>query len=132
MKQVIVSKISKAYSMLGFLKRVCADFHNVKELTSIYNTHVSSHRSTLQLFGMCAMMYTARKSSRTVRRDASTIQVLFIELRHFINAPYELLNHMINKCWNIIYLHMCLLEWNLSCFNTILTLTLLVERELLL
>lgn len=39
----IASKVSKAYSMLGFLKRICHDFRNVKALTSIYNAHVRSH-----------------------------------------------------------------------------------------
>jgi hypothetical protein len=35
--------VSKAYSMLGFAKRICADFKNTKALTSIYNAHVRSH-----------------------------------------------------------------------------------------
>lgn len=30
----------EAYSMLGFLKRICADYGNVKRLTSIYSAHV--------------------------------------------------------------------------------------------
>ena len=29
--------------MLGFLKRICYDFHNVRALTSVYNAHVRSH-----------------------------------------------------------------------------------------
>lgn len=36
-------KVAKAYSMLGFLKRVCADFTDLRCLTSIYNAHVRSH-----------------------------------------------------------------------------------------
>lgn len=35
--------VSKAYSMLGFLKRICFDFRNPKALVSVYNAHVRSH-----------------------------------------------------------------------------------------
>ena len=35
--------VSKAHSMLGFLKRICYEFRNVRALTSIYNAHVRSH-----------------------------------------------------------------------------------------
>lgn len=35
--------IGKAYSMLGFIKRICRDFRNVKALKSIFFAHVRSH-----------------------------------------------------------------------------------------
>ena len=35
--------VSKAYSMLGFVKRICYDFRDPMALTSIYNAHVRSH-----------------------------------------------------------------------------------------
>ncbi|XP_037045741.1 uncharacterized protein LOC119081106 [Bradysia coprophila] len=36
-------KVAKAYSMLGFLKRLCAEFADVRCLTSLYSAHVRSH-----------------------------------------------------------------------------------------
>lgn len=36
-------KIAKAYSMLGFVKRICVDFTNLAALRSIYCAHVRSH-----------------------------------------------------------------------------------------
>ena len=42
-KPHISVKVAKAYSMLGFLKRMCADFKDLKCLTSLYNAHVRSH-----------------------------------------------------------------------------------------
>lgn len=35
--------VAKAYSMLGFVKRVCRDFHNIDALKSVYYAHVRSH-----------------------------------------------------------------------------------------
>lgn len=35
--------IAKAYSMLGFMKRICNDFRNVAALKSIYFAHVRAH-----------------------------------------------------------------------------------------
>lgn len=34
--------VAKAYSMLGFMKRICRDFKNVDALKSIYFAHVRS------------------------------------------------------------------------------------------
>lgn len=35
--------VAKAYSMLGFIKRICKNFRNVEALKSIYFAHVRSH-----------------------------------------------------------------------------------------
>ena len=35
--------VSKAYSMLGFMKRICKQFRNVNALKSVYCAHVRSH-----------------------------------------------------------------------------------------
>ena len=35
--------IAKAYSMLGFMMRICADFNDAAVLFSLYNAHVRSH-----------------------------------------------------------------------------------------
>lgn len=35
--------VAKAYAMLGFMKRVCKDFRNVRALKSVYCAHVRSH-----------------------------------------------------------------------------------------
>lgn len=42
-KAHIVHKIAKAYSMLGFLKRICASFDDLKCLSSIFKAHVRFH-----------------------------------------------------------------------------------------
>lgn len=39
----IDAAVAKAYSMLGFLKRVCRNFSNLKALTSVFCAHVRSH-----------------------------------------------------------------------------------------
>lgn len=36
-------KVAKAYSMLGFLKRLCTEFVDTRCLTSLFNAHVRSH-----------------------------------------------------------------------------------------
>ena len=36
-------KLAKGYSMLGFLKRLCAEFVDTRCLTSLYVAHVRSH-----------------------------------------------------------------------------------------
>lgn len=42
-KALINNKFTKAHSMLGFLERICADFGNLRCLTSIFRAHVKSN-----------------------------------------------------------------------------------------
>lgn len=35
--------IGKSYGMLGFVKRICAEFHDIDALKSVYTAHVRSH-----------------------------------------------------------------------------------------
>lgn len=87
----IASKVSKAYSMLGFLKRVCADFRKVKALTSIYNAHVRSHleyasvlwnpnydvhASKIESVQKQFVLYALR---RTVRRDSNFVLPQYVD-----------------------------------------------------
>lgn len=72
---------SKAYSMLGFMKRICKQFTNVRALKSIYFTHVRSyleyalvvwhpyqvvHITRIESIQKKFLMYALR---RTVKRD---------------------------------------------------------------
>jgi hypothetical protein len=74
---------SKAYCMLGFVKRICHEFRNVKALKSIYCAHVRSHleyascvwqphcadkKEDIESIQRKFMMYALRRS---VRRDAN-------------------------------------------------------------
>lgn len=74
--------VSKAYSMLGFIKRICYDFRSVKALTSIYNAHVRSHLEYASviwnpIYGVHSdkiesvqRQFVLYALSRTVRRDS--------------------------------------------------------------
>lgn len=42
-KKHVTTVVAKAYSMLGFVKRVCKRFKNVRALKSVYCAHVRSH-----------------------------------------------------------------------------------------
>lgn len=85
-KAHVDKKVAKAYSMLGFLKRICADFRNLKCLTSIYNAHVRSHLE------YASVVWSP--SSVSLSDSIESIQkkfVLFALRRSFQrNADYEL------------------------------------------
>lgn len=75
--------IAKAYSMLGFVKRICRDFRNIDALKSVYFAHVRSyleyasvvwspyyqdHSDRIESIQKKFLMYALR---HTVRRDAN-------------------------------------------------------------
>lgn len=81
--------VAKAYSMLGFIKRVCKEFNDVRALKSVYCAHVRSHLEYASVVWQphCANQIRSIESvqkkfvlyalRRTVRRD-----------EHFRLPPY--------------------------------------------
>lgn len=82
----IDKKIAKAYSMLGFLKRICADFVNIRCLANLYNAHVRSHLEYASVVWGPA--------SATLSADIESIQKKFVlfALRRSVrrNSDFEL------------------------------------------
>lgn len=79
-------KTAKAYSMLGFLKRICVDFDNVKCLTSIYNAHVRSHLE------YASVVWSPSSSSLSDSIESIQKKFVMYALRRSIkrSAAYEL------------------------------------------
>jgi Reverse transcriptase (RNA-dependent DNA polymerase) len=85
-KAHINNKTAKAYSLLGFMKRICAELDNLKTLTSIYNAHVRSHLE------YASSVWSP--SSVELSDDIESVQKRFVlyALRRTVrrNANYEL------------------------------------------
>ena len=83
-------KVAKAYSMLGFLKRICVEFKDVRCLVSLYNAHVRSHLEYASVVwspssdGLSSLIESVQKNfviyalRRTVKRN-----------RDFVLPPYD-------------------------------------------
>ena len=79
----VESIVAKAHSMLGFIKRNCKEFTNLKALTSVYSAHVRSHleyASTVWFPGQIYRInsiesvqkkYVIYALRRSIRRDAN-------------------------------------------------------------
>jgi ribonucleases P/MRP protein subunit RPP40 len=102
---------SKAYSMLGFMKRICNEFRNVKALKSIYCAHVRSH---LEYASCVWQPYCADK-----KRDIESIQKKFViyALRRSVMRDAEFrLPSYVSRCDTIGIETLCRRRINLSVF----------------
>lgn len=72
----IECKIAKAFSMLGFMKRICSEFTNVAAIRSIYCAHVRSHLE------YASVVWSPAYDVHKIRIESIQKQFLLYALRH--------------------------------------------------
>ena len=78
--------VSKAYSMLGFMMRICSKFYDLLVLKSVYYSHVRSHLE----YGSVVWYLAQVKKIESVQYKFSTY--LFRKLRYYhynMYSPYD-------------------------------------------
>lgn len=68
--------VAKAYSMLGFVKRICRDFTNLEALKSVYCAHVRSHLE------YAAIIWNPYYSAHSIKIESIQRKFVLFVLRH--------------------------------------------------
>lgn len=100
--------VSKAYSMLGFVKRVCRDFTSNKALTSVYIAHVRSHLE------YASIVWNPNQITHSNRIESVQKQfILFALRRQYPRRNYDALPSYTFRC-DILTLPVLSVRRNLS------------------
>ena len=75
--------VSKAYSMLGFVKRICKQFTNLNALKSIYFAHVRSHLE------YASVVWSPHESTYAMKIESIQRKFLIYALRRSIRRDEE-------------------------------------------
>lgn len=78
---------AEAYSMLGFTKRICKDFRNIKALESIFFAHIRSHldyASVVHITKYITIVLSLSEKVFNVRFEANSI----MKDTHYHLPPY--------------------------------------------
>jgi hypothetical protein len=88
--------VSKAYAMLGFMKRICYEFRDVRSLKSIYFAHVRSHLE------YAAVVWYPYCSTYRARIESVQKQFLIYALRRSVwrDSEYRLPSYL-SRCGSI-------------------------------